>query len=88
MFLAYAALFYFCPATVSIRKRFARVSFPFSCNSFRWKSVVGLEIHAQIASKSKLFSGAEVSFGAPVNSCVSAFDASIPGTLPVSLPTH
>lgn len=52
---------------------------------YRWKSVVGLEIHAQILSKSKLFSGAEVAFGAPVNSCVSPFDASIPGTLPVHI---
>lgn len=49
----------------------------------RWRSVIGLEVHAQIQSQSKLFSGAEVSFGAPVNACVSLFDASIPGTLPV-----
>ncbi|XP_053683199.1 glutamyl-tRNA(Gln) amidotransferase subunit B, mitochondrial [Sabethes cyaneus] len=49
----------------------------------RWKSVIGLEIHAQIQSKSKLFSGAEASFGAASNSCVSLFDAAIPGTLPV-----
>ncbi|XP_055530131.1 glutamyl-tRNA(Gln) amidotransferase subunit B, mitochondrial [Wyeomyia smithii] len=48
-----------------------------------WKSVIGLEIHAQIQSKSKLFSGAEVTFGAASNSCVSLFDAAIPGTLPV-----
>ncbi|XP_058462493.1 glutamyl-tRNA(Gln) amidotransferase subunit B, mitochondrial [Malaya genurostris] len=49
----------------------------------QWKSVVGLEVHAQIQSKSKLFSGAEVTFGAASNSRVSLFDASIPGTLPV-----
>nr|XP_046271379.1 glutamyl-tRNA(Gln) amidotransferase subunit B, mitochondrial [Scatophagus argus] len=45
--------------------------------------VVGLEIHAQINSKSKLFSGSSVCFSAPPNSLVSFFDASLPGTLPV-----
>uniref|UniRef100_A0A8D8C8U0 Glutamyl-tRNA(Gln) amidotransferase subunit B, mitochondrial n=2 Tax=Culex pipiens TaxID=7175 RepID=A0A8D8C8U0_CULPI len=49
----------------------------------RWRSVIGLEVHAQIQSESKLFSGAEVSFGAPINACVALVDASIPGTLPV-----
>ncbi|XP_055617324.1 glutamyl-tRNA(Gln) amidotransferase subunit B, mitochondrial [Toxorhynchites rutilus septentrionalis] len=49
----------------------------------RWKSVIGLEIHAQIQTASKLFSGSEVAFGAPINTCVSLFDASTPGTLPV-----
>ncbi|XP_017105219.2 glutamyl-tRNA(Gln) amidotransferase subunit B, mitochondrial [Drosophila bipectinata] len=49
----------------------------------KWKSVVGLEVHAQIASASKLFSGSGTSFGAPLNSSVAFFDASIPGTLPV-----
>ncbi|KAI5702085.1 hypothetical protein M8J75_016437 [Diaphorina citri] len=47
-----------------------------------WKSVVGLEVHIQIASLSKLFSGAKFEFSSPVNSCVSLFDAAIPGTLP------
>jgi Asp-tRNA(Asn)/Glu-tRNA(Gln) amidotransferase B subunit len=50
-----------------------------------WKSVVGLEIHAQITSVSKLFSGAGTEFGAPVNTNVSLFDAAIPGTLPVRI---
>ncbi|XP_017036311.1 glutamyl-tRNA(Gln) amidotransferase subunit B, mitochondrial [Drosophila kikkawai] len=49
----------------------------------KWKSVLGLEVHAQIASVSKLFSGSGTSFGAPLNSSVAYFDASIPGTLPV-----
>ncbi|KAJ6640571.1 Glutamyl-tRNA(Gln) amidotransferase subunit B, mitochondrial [Pseudolycoriella hygida] len=49
----------------------------------KWDSVVGLEIHAQIASNSKLFSGAAINFGAPPNVCVSDFDAALPGTLPV-----
>ncbi|XP_005607875.1 glutamyl-tRNA(Gln) amidotransferase subunit B, mitochondrial isoform X2 [Equus przewalskii] len=48
-----------------------------------WAAVVGLEIHAQISSKSKLFSGSQVHFAAPPNSLVSFFDASLPGTLPV-----
>lgn len=49
----------------------------------KWAAVVGLEIHAQISSNSKLFSGAQVCFAAPPNSLVSYFDASLPGTLPV-----
>ncbi|XP_045849500.1 glutamyl-tRNA(Gln) amidotransferase subunit B, mitochondrial isoform X2 [Meles meles] len=48
-----------------------------------WAAVVGLEIHAQISSNSKLFSGSRVHFAAPPNSLVSFFDASLPGTLPV-----
>ncbi|XP_029706465.1 glutamyl-tRNA(Gln) amidotransferase subunit B, mitochondrial [Takifugu rubripes] len=49
----------------------------------RLVGVVGLEIHAQINSKTKLFSGSPVGFSAPPNSLVSFFDASLPGTLPV-----
>ncbi|OCT99710.1 glutamyl-tRNA(Gln) amidotransferase subunit B, mitochondrial [Xenopus laevis] len=49
----------------------------------RWVGVVGLEIHAQINSESKLFSSSRVQFAAPPNSTVSFFDASLPGTLPV-----
>uniref|UniRef100_A0A3Q3IJ96 Glutamyl-tRNA(Gln) amidotransferase subunit B, mitochondrial n=1 Tax=Monopterus albus TaxID=43700 RepID=A0A3Q3IJ96_MONAL len=45
--------------------------------------VVGLEIHAQINSNTKLFSSSPVCFLAPPNSLVSFFDASLPGTLPV-----
>lgn len=48
-----------------------------------WETVVGLEIHAQIKSASKLFSGSSTKFSAPVNSNVSFFDCAIPGTLPV-----
>ncbi|XP_042664149.1 glutamyl-tRNA(Gln) amidotransferase subunit B, mitochondrial isoform X2 [Tyto alba] len=48
-----------------------------------WVPVVGLEVHAQISSSSKLFSGSQVQFAAPPNSLVSFFDASLPGTLPV-----
>ncbi|XP_042341404.1 glutamyl-tRNA(Gln) amidotransferase subunit B, mitochondrial [Plectropomus leopardus] len=45
--------------------------------------VVGLEVHAQINSNTKLFSGSPARFSAPPNSLVSHFDASLPGTLPV-----
>ncbi|XP_054725243.1 glutamyl-tRNA(Gln) amidotransferase subunit B, mitochondrial isoform X1 [Anastrepha obliqua] len=48
-----------------------------------WNSVVGLEVHAQLLTDSKLFSGSNNSFGTPLNSAVSYFDASLPGTLPV-----
>ncbi|XP_035825976.1 glutamyl-tRNA(Gln) amidotransferase subunit B, mitochondrial [Aplysia californica] len=48
-----------------------------------WQSVIGLEIHAQIQSRSKLFSRAGTSYGASTNSQVSHFDAALPGTLPV-----
>jgi len=48
-----------------------------------WEIVLGLEIHAQVASKAKLFSGAAVGFGAEPNSQVSLVDAAMPGMLPV-----
>ena len=48
-----------------------------------WEIVLGLEIHAQVASKSKLFSGAAVGFGAGPNQQVSLVDAAMPGMLPV-----
>src|ERR1700722_1111814 len=48
-----------------------------------WEIVLGLEIHAQVASRSKLFSGAAVGFGAGPNEQVSLVDAAMPGMLPV-----
>src|SRR6516165_2060364 len=48
-----------------------------------WELVMGLEIHAQVASRSKLFSGAAVGFGAGPNEQVSLVDAGMPGMLPV-----
>ena len=48
-----------------------------------WELVIGLEIHAQVASKAKLFSGASTQFGAEPNSNVSFVDAAMPGMLPV-----
>uniref|UniRef100_A0A4W3HYT5 Glutamyl-tRNA(Gln) amidotransferase subunit B, mitochondrial n=1 Tax=Callorhinchus milii TaxID=7868 RepID=A0A4W3HYT5_CALMI len=55
----------------------------FSSSKSSWVGVVGLEVHAQICSNSKLFSGSLVQFSAPPNSLVSFLDASLPGTLPV-----
>ena len=48
-----------------------------------WEIVLGLEIHAQVASNAKLFSGAAVGFGAGPNEQVSTVDAAFPGMLPV-----
>src|ERR1700731_138583 len=48
-----------------------------------WEVVVGMEIHAQVNSQAKLFSGAATGFGAAPNSQVSLVDAAMPGMLPV-----
>jgi len=48
-----------------------------------WETVVGLEVHAQVVSKAKLFSGAATDFGAEPNTQVSPVDAAFPGMLPV-----
>src|SRR5207253_8460422 len=48
-----------------------------------WEIVLGLEVHAQVASNAKLFSGAAVGFGAGPNEQVSLVDAPMPGMLPV-----
>jgi len=48
-----------------------------------WEIVLGLEVHAQVASNAKLFSGAAVGFGAGPNEQVSLVDAAMPGMLPV-----
>src|SRR6478752_6545749 len=48
-----------------------------------WEVVIGLEVHAQVISKSKLFSGAATQFGGEPNSHVSLVDAAMPGMLPV-----
>ncbi len=48
-----------------------------------WEVVIGLEVHAQVATRSKLFSGAATAFGADPNSQVSLIDAAMPGMLPV-----
>ncbi len=48
-----------------------------------WEVIVGLEVHAQVTSEAKLFSGASTSFGAEPNANVSLVDAAMPGMLPV-----
>jgi len=48
-----------------------------------WETVIGLEVHAQVVSKAKLFSGAATVFGAEPNTQVSPIDAAFPGMLPV-----
>ncbi len=52
-------------------------------NTGTWEVVVGLEVHAQVISNAKLFSGAATAFGAAPNSQVSLVDAAFPGMLPV-----
>ncbi|MDV3049590.1 MAG: Asp-tRNA(Asn)/Glu-tRNA(Gln) amidotransferase subunit GatB [Planktomarina sp.] len=50
---------------------------------YDWELVIGLEVHAQVSSKAKLFSGASTAFGAEPNSNVAFIDAGMPGMLPV-----
>jgi aspartyl-tRNA(Asn)/glutamyl-tRNA(Gln) amidotransferase subunit B len=52
-------------------------------NTGEWEVVIGLEVHAQITSNAKLFSGAATEFGAEPNTQVSLIDAAMPGMLPV-----
>jgi aspartyl-tRNA(Asn)/glutamyl-tRNA(Gln) amidotransferase subunit B len=52
-------------------------------NTGLWEPVIGLEVHAQVISKSKLFSGSSTQFGADPNNQVSFVDAAFPGMLPV-----
>ncbi|MFK7973251.1 MAG: Asp-tRNA(Asn)/Glu-tRNA(Gln) amidotransferase subunit GatB [Rickettsiaceae bacterium] len=52
-------------------------------NTGKWEYVIGLEVHAQIASKTKLFSHTSTTFGADPNTQVSLIDAAMPGMLPV-----
>ena len=48
-----------------------------------WEIVIGLEVHAQVTAKAKLFSGAATDFGAEPNTQVSPVDGAFPGMLPV-----
>ena len=49
-----------------------------------WETVIGLEVHVQLATESKLFSGASTAFGAAPNTQACAIDLAMPGTLPVA----
>ncbi len=59
------------------------MSYVLSGQTGDWEVVIGLEVHAQIISKSKLFSGAPTAYGAEPNTQVSLVDAAMPGMLPV-----
>ena len=48
-----------------------------------WDTVIGLEIHVQLATKTKIFSGASTAYGAEPNTQACAIDLAMPGTLPV-----
>jgi len=68
-----------------LRSGMTETSAPFTVRGATgdWEIVVGLEVHAQVTAKSKLFSGAAASFGAAPNTQVSLVDAAMPGMLPV-----
>ncbi len=51
--------------------------------AIQWETVIGLEIHAQLSTKSKIFSGASTAYGAEPNTQACAVDLGLPGTLPV-----
>jgi aspartyl-tRNA(Asn)/glutamyl-tRNA(Gln) amidotransferase subunit B len=59
------------------------MSFTIEGSTGPWEVVIGLEVHAQVVSQSKLFSGAPATFGAEPNEQVSFVDAGFPGMLPV-----
>src|ERR1700691_4904092 len=48
-----------------------------------WETVIGLEIHAQLATRSKIFSGSATAYGAPPNAQANLVDLGFPGVLPV-----
>ena len=56
---------------------------PSKLDTMDWESVIGLEIHAQLATRSKIFSGASTAYGAQPNTQASAVDLGLPGVLPV-----
>ena len=49
----------------------------------QWETVIGLEVHAQLSTQSKIFSGASTTFGAAPNAEACAVDLALPGVLPV-----
>jgi len=49
----------------------------------QWETVIGLEVHVQLSTQSKLFSGSSIQFGAEPNTQANIFDLALPGTLPV-----
>src|SRR5207249_6448254 len=53
-------------------------------SAMNWEIVIGLETHAQLSTKSKMFSGGSTAFGAPPNTQANAVDIALPGVLPVA----
>ena len=47
-----------------------------------YEVIIGIEIHCELKTKTKMFSGAPVLFGAPANTCVNEIDLGHPGTMP------
>ena len=50
----------------------------------QWQTVIGLEVHVQLSTQSKIFSGSSIAFGAAANTQANAVDLAMPGTLPVA----
>jgi aspartyl-tRNA(Asn)/glutamyl-tRNA(Gln) amidotransferase subunit B len=70
-------------ASILVRSKGAAMTYSLQGSTGVWEVVVGLEVHAQVVSEAKLFSGAATGFGAEPNSQVSFVDAAFPGMLPV-----
>jgi len=71
------------PGFVPSRQSGGKMSYRIEGATGEWEVVIGLEVHAQISTAAKLFSGAATAFGAEPNSQVSLVDAAMPGMLPV-----
>ncbi|XP_066156732.1 glutamyl-tRNA(Gln) amidotransferase subunit B, mitochondrial [Euwallacea fornicatus] len=71
------------PNPISLHRNCSKAPIPKLKKASNWKSVIGLEVHAQISSTSKLFSASSTKISNPLNTNVSLFDAATPGTLPV-----
>ncbi len=67
----------------SLDVRSARPDQLVSGDKSQWEIIVGLEVHAQVTSQAKLFSGASAAYGGAPNAHVSLVDAAMPGMLPV-----
>ena len=50
----------------------------------QWETVIGLEVHVQLSTQSKIFSGSSTAFGAAPNTQADVVDLALPGTLPVA----
>src|ERR1044072_3178819 len=67
--------------TIKVGSKMSTYRIP--CATGEWAVVIGLEVHAQVTSKAKLFSGASTEFGAEPNTPVALVDAAFPGMVPV-----